>query len=179
MSVFLFNVKFSHKTHLHCGRSESSSDCCRLLLAEQLRHRLHSSDFTNNQTIFYWITSKSLVCGNALGSLNLFCDNTSPEGSVMSGLTQNEMNGPAPARPSLCSKMIQPRGPSSQCQSVTPPLGPHLSNLFRNQRTKLRELRTSRISAVRELLDITNEYLTSTSFISKVNQRVGRPYIYL
>ena len=108
-----------------------------------------------------------------------FCDNTTPEVSVMSGLTQNEMNGPAPARPSLCSKMIQPRGPSSQCQSVTPPLGPHLSNLFRNQRTKLRELRTSRISAVRELLDITNEYLTSTSFISKVNQRVGRPYIYL
>ena len=52
MSVFLFNVKFAHKTHLHCGRSESSSDCCRLLLAEQLRHRLHSSDFTNNQTFF-------------------------------------------------------------------------------------------------------------------------------
>ena len=72
MSVFLFNVKFSHKTHLQCGRSESSSECCRLLLAEQLRHRLHSSDFTNNQTILNWITSESLVCGDALGSLNRF-----------------------------------------------------------------------------------------------------------
>ena len=28
-SVFLFNVKFSHKTHLHCGRPESCSvGCC-------------------------------------------------------------------------------------------------------------------------------------------------------
>ena len=60
-SVFLFNVKFSHKTHLHCGRSGSSSaGGCWLVCWAGLGHWLllhcsHCIDQENSRDYFlYW-----------------------------------------------------------------------------------------------------------------------------